>query len=290
MGLLGCGINAYVHNLKRKASNPKIFIVPATFSFQLVLEAETLIDDFLKEVGKARYIIEDDESARPRTVLSFLSKLLSLDSKIYVTYSPALDPFGNRVDADGNSLDPVGRTIDIERYLYVNGEPEIVADRDAEYTREVSERIVEAYSKDNVVYSTNVTAKAVFNLLRRRNPKMSLLRLLRTGGAEDDLELVEVYRETDRLLSELRRMAAGRKIRLAAGLEASAPEDVVADGLSKFSIFHSREAAHRKGDRLVPVDRNLLFYYQNRLEGYGLEVAGMKPTLASDHRALGQAA
>ena len=29
--------------------------------FQLVLEVETLIDDFLKEVGKSRYIITDDE-------------------------------------------------------------------------------------------------------------------------------------------------------------------------------------------------------------------------------------
>ena len=42
-----------------------MFIVPATLSFQLVLEAETLIDDFLKEVGKSRYIITDDEFASP---------------------------------------------------------------------------------------------------------------------------------------------------------------------------------------------------------------------------------
>jgi glycerol-3-phosphate O-acyltransferase len=119
---------------------------------------------------------------------------------------------------------------------------------------------------------------------------MTLLRLLRTGGAEDDLELAEVYRETDRLMSELRKMAVGQKIRLAAGLETMAPEDVISDGLSKFAIFHSRAAAMRRGDRLIPQDRNLLFYYQNRLEGYGLDAAGLKPTLAGDHRALAQAA
>lgn len=290
MGLLGTGINAYVHNLKRRAANPKIFIVPATFSFQLVLEAETLIDDFLKDVGKSRYIIEDDESSKPRTVIDFMSKLLSLDSKIYITFSKALDPFGNSVDAEGNSLDPMGRPIDIERYLWVNGEPEIVADRDAEYTRELGEKIVEAYSRDNVVYSTNITARAIFGLLRKRNPKMTLLRLLRTGGAEDDLELSAVYRETDRLLIELRKMAADRQIRLAEDLSGLGPEDVIADGLSKFAIYHSRAAAVRKGDRLIPQDRNLLFYYQNRLEGYGLDAAGLKPTLTGDHRALVQAA
>ncbi|MEO1334299.1 MAG: 1-acyl-sn-glycerol-3-phosphate acyltransferase, partial [Myxococcota bacterium] len=55
-GLLGTGVQAYINNLQRKRERPKLFIVPMTLSFDLVLEAETLIDDFLKEVGKARYI------------------------------------------------------------------------------------------------------------------------------------------------------------------------------------------------------------------------------------------
>lgn len=290
MGLLGSSIAAYAHNLERKASNPKIFIVPATFSFQLVLEAETLIDDFLKEVGKSRYIIEDDEFSKPRTVLDFMAKLLSLDSKIYITISRGLDPFGNWVDADGNSLDPCGRVIDTERYLWVNGTPQLSPDRDSEYTRELGEKIVEAYGRDTVIYSTNVTARAIFGVLRKRNPKMTLLRLLRTGGSEEDLELSAVYRETDRLLSDLRALAKEGRIRLDTLLENAAPEDVVSDGLSKFAIFHTRAAAMRRGDRIVPSDRNLLLYYQNRLEGYGLDAAGLKPTLTSDHRALVQAA
>ena len=61
LGLLGTGVQAYINNLRRKVSKPNVYIVPATLSFQLVLEAETLIDDFLKEAGKARYIISDDE-------------------------------------------------------------------------------------------------------------------------------------------------------------------------------------------------------------------------------------
>lgn len=287
MGLLGTGINAYVDNLKRSAPTPKIYIVPATLSYQLVLEAETLIDDFLKDVGKSRYIIEDDESTKARTVFEFMSQLLGLDSKIHVTISRALDPFGNPVDDEGESLDPAGRVIDTRRYVLANGEPKIVADRDAEYTREVGERIMDAYTRDNVVSSTHVTARVIHVLLRRASPRTDLLRFLRSASVEEDLGLLAVYEETERLLGELRGLARDGKIRLGEQLATGSAEDVVADGLAHFAIFHSRPAAERRGDRVVAVDRNLILYYQNRLEGYDLDPsAGIRPTLSKDHRAL----
>ena len=111
---------------------------------------------------------------------------------------------------------------------------------------------------------------------------MTVLRLLRTGGTEDDLELRSVYRETERLLGELRGLEQAKKIRLSTSLRASA-EDVVADALAHYALYHTRPAAERRGDRVVPRDRNLILYYQNRLEGYGL---GKRPCLAANHRAL----
>ena len=65
LGLAGTGLQAFINNVKRQKDRSKIFFVPTTLSFQLVLEAETLIDDFLKEVGKSRYIISDDEFSSP---------------------------------------------------------------------------------------------------------------------------------------------------------------------------------------------------------------------------------
>ena len=105
----------------------------------VVLEAETLIDDHLKEAGKARYIIEDDESTRPERVLSFLRNLFQLDARIYLHFGRALDPFGNPVDDAGRSVDGNGRTIDIQRYTFVDGAPAHDAQRDAEYTRLLGE-------------------------------------------------------------------------------------------------------------------------------------------------------
>ncbi|MCB9650835.1 MAG: 1-acyl-sn-glycerol-3-phosphate acyltransferase [Deltaproteobacteria bacterium] len=282
LGLMGTGLAAYINNLQRGAAQPKVFIVPATLSFELVLEAETLIDDFLKEVGKARYIIDDDEFTRPKRVFDFMSQLVSMDSKIHVTVSRGYDVFGNPVDDEGNSLDPCGRVVDTSRYVLDKGKPVHDAARDAEYTREVGERVGEAFLRDNVVTSTHVVAHAIMNLLRERNPRMSVLRILRTGGTEDDLELRSVYRETDRLLGELRALEQRGRIRLGTSLRASA-EDVVSDALAHYALYHTRPAAQRRGDRVVPRDRNLVLYYQNRLEGYGLS---SRPCLSPNHRAL----
>ena len=41
--------------------------------------------------------------------------------------------------------------------------------------------------------------------------------------------------------------------------------------LKGFGTYHETPALERVGDRLYHRDRNLLYYYRNRLVGYGLE-------------------
>lgn len=283
LGLLGTGLSAYVNNLKRKSDQPNIYVVPATLNYQLVLEAETLIDDFLSAVGKSRYIIEDDEFSQPRTVFGFLSKLISLDAKITLRVGKALDPFGNPVDDEGRSLDPAGRFIDIERYTWVDGRPAEDPSRDKEYISECAERICEAFFRDNVIENTHVLARALFDTLRDRNPQLGVFKLIRTRGMQDQVPAVDLHERIDSLLSELRELERAGRIRLGSSCRGSAA-DVVAGGLAVFETYHSRPAAERHGDRVGSGDPTLLLFYQNRLEGYAL--GRHRPVLTPDHRSL----
>jgi glycerol-3-phosphate O-acyltransferase len=106
LGLLGCGLEAYIDNLQAGRPRPRIFIAPVTVSYQIVLEAETLIVDYLRDEGQSRYIIDDDEVTRPARIAKFLTALLVMDGQIHVRFGRALDPFGNAVDDEGRSLDP----------------------------------------------------------------------------------------------------------------------------------------------------------------------------------------
>ncbi|HVY60188.1 MAG TPA: 1-acyl-sn-glycerol-3-phosphate acyltransferase [Planctomycetota bacterium] len=273
LGLLGCGLRAYVNNLQRGAAQPKVFIVPCTLSYQLVLEAETLIDDYLKETGKARYVIDDDESSQLRRVASFLSQVVSLDSRMYLTVSPALDPFGNRVEADGESYDRRGRRVDATRYVTRDGKPVHDAQRDAEYTRELGDQVIASFRADNTLQSTNVVALTLFDLLRRKSPGLDLYRLLRTGGREDNVPIGELAAAVGRVVARIKEKSDKGEVRLDPRLYGLDADAIIGDALRAFASYHARAAVQRRGDRIYAGDMNLLFFYNNRAIGYGLEKA-----------------
>ena len=269
-GLLGTTIRAYTNNLLGGSPRPNIYICPLTISYMLTLEAETLIEDHLKETGKSRYIIEDDEFSRPRLVYNFMSKLISLDSNIVLTFSTPMDVFGNQVDMEGRSLDQRGRLVDPRRYVTRDGEPMQDDQRDAQYTRELADGVCAAYKRDNLVMSTNLLSHVLLNLLKQHNPTLNIYRLLHTGGETASFAMSEVHQEVERVLGQLRARANGP--RLGPVLQRGDVQEIVIDALKAFTIYHNKAAAVRRGDRVFHEDRNLILFYANRLKGYDLRL------------------
>ncbi len=271
LGLLGAGLAAYRNGLLRgTAASPKIFIVPCTISYPLVLEASSLVRDYLEETGKSGYIPVDDEFSRVQRWIDFLRGLAELDVRVHVRIGTALDPFGNEVDAQGGSRDPRGRPVDPRRYLLRGGRVVDDPARDAEYTRELGRRIVARYRRDNVALSTNVLAFALFELLRRDLCQPDIFRMLRTIGADTGVDSSRVAVEVERLIAELRAMEQSGKIRLSDELRETDGTTVVARGLRGLGTYHTTPVVVRRGAQLVVLDADLLFYYRNRLDGYGL--------------------
>lgn len=270
LGLLGTSVTAYTNNVLAGRPDKKIFIVPCTVSYNQVLEAETLVDDQLKQLGQSRYIIERDESSEWRRIFRFVRQTLSLDATVYVTFSKPLDPFGNSVDITGQSYDRNGRAVDIERYLWEDGEPKSLPQRDAEYTKECGARIVEAYMRDNVLLSTHVLAYALFQSAKLAHPGLDLYQLIRRP---DDVgtPIEEINDIVDKLRERLAAMAADGQVRLGTMVATAPASRIVTRSLDIFGLYHSPAVAERRGERIHRTDMRLLFYYQNRMADYGLE-------------------
>ena len=270
MGLLGMALDAYIHNLLTKKTRPDVFVVPCTLNYQLVLEAETLIEDYLKAVGKSRYIIEDDEFSKPNRVIDFFTRLFALDSRIHMVVSKPLDVFGNVVDEQGRSRDHRGRIVDRERYVHQNGSPAFDTQRDQEYTRELANSIIQAFHRDTVIKPTNIVAYSILDWLWEKCPGVDFYRVLRTGGSEESIPMTEAYSRVDRILGILRNFEQDNRLRVDESIKGKDTGAVVGEALAHLKSYHRRPALLRRGDRLFHIDRNLLLYYHNRLTGFGL--------------------
>jgi glycerol-3-phosphate O-acyltransferase len=270
-GLMGTGLRAYINNLRNKKSQPRVFFVPCTINYQLVLEAETLIDDFLKESGKSRYIIEDDESSDIRKIYNFVSSLATMDSQIRLVVGQALDPFGNHVDDEGESYDRRGRRIEIERYVMRDGEPVEDAQRDHEYTNELAESIGKEFARDNMIMVTHLVARAAFSLLKQKNLDMDLYRLLHTGGDIELLTHKELMAEIEDLQTQLQTLEQRDELKIEPSIKEQNAEHLAERALKLFHSYHSAPALTRRGDRYISEDMRLLYFYQNRLHGYPIQ-------------------
>lgn len=272
LGLVGTGLAAYINNLKAGKPNPEVYIVPATLNYNLVLEAETLIDDQLAKVGKSRYIIEDDESAQARRIWDFVRQMDKLDTSMVIQFGEPLDPFGNQVDEHGVSRDMRGRPLDLRKYVEVDGVPEHRAQRDAEYTRELGAAIVRSYRQNTVVLTTPLVAFALFELAKWHHPDLDLFQLLRLPD-DTALPLRTVYEAVDRLRAKLQEIADRGDILLGQDVLRMSTEALVDKALKIFGMYHKRPLAVRVDDAVRLVDLKVLLYYHNRLTGYGLESA-----------------
>jgi glycerol-3-phosphate O-acyltransferase len=282
LGLAGTAIDAFGRTVEEERKQP-VFFIPATINYLLTLEAETLIDDFLQEEGKARYIIEDDESTRVARVAAFMQKLLGLDAACVIRFGRPLDCFGNDVDEDGMSHDACGRPVKAESFL-INKDGRAARDavRDAEYTRELGDRICERYREDTVVMATHVVAAAAFDRLRKSVTKGDIFAILRH---KDDVRVsrADLATDIDKLLERVREQEARGKLVIGPGLAHKPGDEVLHDALRAFAGYHTNEVLSPRGSDLLLYDTRLLFYYQNRLAAHGLsfDVIAPKPRAAA---------
>jgi glycerol-3-phosphate O-acyltransferase len=271
LGLLGSAVEAFTTNQVRRIDRP-VWFVPTTINYALVLEAETLIKDWLMEEGQARYIIEDDEFSQIDRWFAFFRKMVGMRGACIIRFGDPIDPFGNHVDARGQSLTPTGRAIDAGGYVEQRGKPVIDTLRDAAYTRELGEVLAQRYEEDTVLMSTQVVAHVLFRDLVQSTPGMDLFARLRLRG-EIGLDCETLCQELGEARDRLCALEAKGRMRTSDVVKEDTPSELLQRALSYWNGYHNSTAATLDGDRVVLGDPSLLLYYQNRLVPFAEDIA-----------------
>ncbi len=273
LGLLSTAIEAQRANFQQGISDVsgKIFIVPVTINYHFVLEAPSLIQDYLSQTGQERYYKENDEFSNSYKISKFLFKFFTKGSDISVSIGRAMDVMGNYVDEEGNSRDKWGREVNTEEYFISNGKVTVDAQREEEYTQMLGKRIVEEFHKINQVFSSHLVAFVAFELIQAKNDKMDLFDLIRLPHEDLVVAYEEFKTACQRVLDQIFELKAQGKIDAAPHLSRSMDE-IITHGLENVGMYHAkRPLIKNKDGNLETEDMSLLYFYHNRLHGYGLE-------------------
>lgn len=270
LGLLSTAIEAQRSLYMAEGEVKKIFVVPVTLNYHCVLEAPEMIEDYLQVKGQDRYFPEQDKYGSFQ-LIKFLFKFFTNPSSISVSIGPGLDVMGNYVDENGNSLDAQGRIINTRDYFISNGDINVDRQREDEYTRMLSQRIVTEYHKINRVFASHLVAFIAFEIWQKKHPSLDLFSLLRIPEEDLEIDYAEFKEVFKRVRKQIFLMKEQGKINFATHLKGKS-DGAIQRGLENVGVFHlNRPLLKNKKGNIITKDLSLLYYYHNRLVGYDLE-------------------
>ena len=268
-GLLGTAVEAQ-RALYQSGENKKIFIVPVVLNYHFTLEAPVLIKDYLKSTGQERFYKESDEFTSSYKMGTFMLKFFTQGSDISVSIGKGMDVLGNYVDGEGHSLDAKGNHIHTKDYFSADGEVTQNDQREHEYVRIVAKRIVEEFHIHNRVFASHVVAYTGFKLLERRNPKLNLYGVLRLSDEDLEFTFEEFQNAYRKLRNQILELHEEGKLHIADHMKVQSV-DSIKHGLDSVGMYHTVRPLVSKGGKIIIKDTNTLYYYHNRMNGYGLE-------------------
>ena len=273
LGLLGTAIEAQrqIFQAEEEYKSNKIFVVPVTINYHFVLEAPSLINDYLKSKGKERYYVESDEFTSSYKISKFLLKFFTRGSGVSLSVGKALDVVGNYVDENGHSLDKKGNEIDLKDYFRTGGEITEDRQREQEYNRILGRSIVNEFHRINRVLSSHLLAFTAFKIIGKRFHHMDLYALLRLPEEDLRISYEEFKEKVEFFHSEVMKMNATDKVSIGDHMNEEM-DSVIKHGLRNLGMYHPVPPLVReKNGVMVVKNMNLLYYYHNRLLGYDLE-------------------
>ncbi len=274
LGLLSTAMEAQrINFLKGDGKNSrKIFVVPVVLNYNFVLEAAGMISDYLSQKGQERFYIESDQFSSSYKILKFLFQFFTRSADMSVSVGRGMDLMGNYVDDDGNSLDKNGDIIQIEDYFKINDVVTENPQREGEYTKMLSEKLVSVYHRLTRCSASHLAAFTAFEHFRNRYNKLDLYSLLRIPNEDLIISYEDFKTDFQRRKAQVFELEKKGEILVADHLKEKSIDEMIEMGVNNVGIFHTkRPLLFNKEGYITTQDLKTLYYYRNRLDGYDLE-------------------
>ena len=271
LGLLGTGVRAQTQNYMNNSEKPNVYIVPMVLSYHYVIEANKLIEEFFERTSHRSFMgnfVEDSLSIRK--VINFLWKFCSVESPITARIGRPLDIFGNTVDDRGNSIGPNSTIIDPKKWLTTCGRLCESKKRDNEYTKELGKKIIDRFYETNTVLSSHAVSFNYLFLLRKKHSNLDIYQFIRLSYSQKFISINDFEKNAHLLEKELFSLKEKGRLNLSEEFYSDKNMKWIHHGIKKLEVLHRNSVIKKEGNNLYSDNLLLLYYYRNRLSGYGI--------------------
>jgi glycerol-3-phosphate O-acyltransferase len=187
-----------------------------------------------------------------------------------ISFATPMDVFGNEIDEDGNSINNIGQKVHIKDYFLLHNQLSEDRQRDGVYTSMLADKIVQKFKKYNTVLTSHLLAYVAFEMIKREYKHLDLFELLRIPSDEIEIDFDQFKIEISRINNYILEMYADKKLLISNKLMGDA-EFIIKHGLKNLGVYHSLLPLLKNNEgKITTQDLRLLYFYHNRLEGYGL--------------------
>ena len=249
LGLLGSTLEAQKELNK---INKKIYIVPVSFSYQFILEGPALINQYLSKNKQNK----DLGYSNTFKIFTFLFKYFTRSNRMAVSFGNPLDVYGNIVDRKGN---PIKKSnLSLEK----NNKTEILSN--------LSERIIDELMAGTVVFSSFILSFTAFEIIRKKFGKMDIQNIVELPEDELIINIEYFIKKYKLVLEYINKLSEKKKLKISDELLLPIDEQIKI-GCKNLGLYHAIRPLELKKNKIIIKNIKMLFYYRNRLDGYGLD-------------------
>ncbi len=270
LGLLQSTLEAQRLNLQN-GTNKKIFIVPVVLGYHFVLEANSLIESHLRHSGREKYTRIKSGTSKIKKTWVVVKNLLRKETDVRIHFCEPLDVVGNNIDLNGNSIDQTGKKVIVRDYFTLDSEINKDNQREKVYTQILAGKIIERYYKENIILSSHLLAFVAFRLAYNQFDGISVYEMMNRLNKKFGIGADELHGELSTVIAQLKIKEIEGELMLSDVVRSGATE-TIKEGLDKLGLFHQTRPLYRKNVKEIGSENlKLLFYYHNRLSGFGIE-------------------
>ena len=259
LGLLSSAFEAQKIIDKKKSSSKKIFIVPITFNYQFVLEAPALINQYLVSKGQEKFYLDNLGYSNSYKIFKFLIKFFTKGSNISLSIGNPLDVYGNYVNKHGDSIDSNNKKI-ISK-ISINKDIK-------DSLKDLSSKIYNEFHKGTQVFPSNIIAFTLFETICKKFKKLDFFTILRLSQEDLFIDIKKFKISYKMMINEILILNSKNKIKIFNDLK----NDIdiqIESGLENLGMYHAEKPVFIKNDKIHVRNMKLLYYYRNRLKGFG---------------------